>query len=79
MVSYKEVNLTGEMMLVNDIKEQLCFVSLDFKSEIDILTHVKTSPLIKEYVLPDYNKCFKGYIKDPSKPSDEQTIKMGNS
>jgi len=64
MVSYKEMNLTGETMLVNDIKEQLCYVSLNFKSELDELTHFKQSPLIKEYVLPDYNKTFKGYIKE---------------
>jgi len=35
MVSYKEVNLTGETLLVNDIKEQLCYVSLDYESELD--------------------------------------------
>jgi len=41
----------------------------------------KNSPLIKEYVLPDYNKHFKGFIKEDSKQinHDEQTIKMGNS
>lgn len=26
-LSYKEINLQGETHLVNDIKEQLCFVS----------------------------------------------------
>lgn len=81
MVSYKEVNLTGETLLVNDIKEQLCYVSLDYESDLDQLTHFKQSPLIKEYVLPDYNKHFKGYVKDPLKElaHDEQTIKMANS
>jgi len=81
MVSYKEVNLTGETMLVNDIKEKLCYVSLNYVSELDELTHFKTSPLQQEYVLPDYNKTFKGYVWDLNSTitADEQTIKMGNT
>ena len=81
-ISFKDVNLTGETLLVNDIKEQLCYVSLDFERELKELTHDKQSPLLKEYVLPDFSKqSFKGHIRDPSKDlsHDEQTIKMGNS
>lgn len=62
-VSYKEFNLTGETMLVNDIKEQLCYVSLDFESELDELSHNHHSGLIRDFVLPDYNKTFKGFVK----------------
>jgi actin-related protein 6 len=35
-ISYKEVNLKGETHLVNDMKEQLCYVAKDFQEELDI-------------------------------------------
>lgn len=68
-------------MLVNDIKEQLCYVSLDFEKELDQLTHNKSSDLCEEYVLPDYNKIFKGFVKPKGTgvTHEEQTIKMHNS
>lgn len=34
IISYKEYNLTGETLLVNDIKEQLCYVSLEFDNDL---------------------------------------------
>lgn len=35
-ISFKEVNLHGETFLVNDMKEQLCYVSTDFQNDLDI-------------------------------------------
>ena len=36
LISYKEVNLQGETHLVNDMKEQMCYVAQDFQTELDI-------------------------------------------
>lgn len=35
IISYKEYNLTGETLLVNDIKELLCYVSMDFDNDLE--------------------------------------------
>ena len=35
-ISYKEVNLQGETHLVNEIKENLCYVATQFQTELDI-------------------------------------------
>lgn len=64
-ISYKEVNLKGETHLVNDMKEQLCYVAKDFQQELDICCLQKVNPIVKEYVLPDFKSVKKGYARDP--------------
>jgi actin-related protein 6 len=59
-ISYKEVNLQGETHLVNDMKEQLCYVAKDFQTELDICSLQRINPIVKEYVLPDYKATNKG-------------------
>lgn len=78
-VSYKEYNLTGETMLVNNIKESLCYVSNDFESELNDSAHNPQSSIPREYVLPDYNETFSGYVRteENAQPND-QTIRMTN-
>ena len=79
IISYKEYNLTGETLLVNDIKEQLWYVSLEFDSDLQKCRD-KVNDILKEYVLPDYNVTYKGYSRDfdPLKRGEEQIITMGN-
>lgn len=79
IISYKEYNLTGETLLVNDIKEQLCYVSMEFDSDLKKCRE-KINDILKEYVLPDYNNTFKGYSRDfdPVNRGEEQIITMGN-
>ena len=36
LISYKEVNLQGETHLVNEMKEQVCYVAKDFQEELEI-------------------------------------------
>ena len=80
IISYKEYNLTGETILVNDIKEHLCYVSMDFDKDLEKWRN-KDQDILKEYVLPDYNTTKKGYPRDfdPTLKSTEQIITMGNS
>lgn len=63
-ISYKEVNLKGETHLVNDMKEQLCYIAKDFQAELDICQQ-KVNPIVKEFVLPDFKGVKKGYPRDP--------------
>jgi len=80
IISYKEYNLTGETLLVNDIKEHLCYVSTEFDNDLEKWKN-KDTEILKEYVLPDYNTTKKGYPRDfdPMRQSTEQIITMGNS
>lgn len=78
IISYKDYNLQGETMLVNDIKEQLCYVSQDFDTDMERVRS-KEFDILKQYVLPDYNHTSKGYSRDfdPANNQDEQAITMG--
>mmetsp|Transcript_16767 Transcript_16767/g.14698 ORF Transcript_16767/g.14698 Transcript_16767/m.14698 type:complete len:235 (+) Transcript_16767:548-1252(+) len=80
IISYKEYNLTGETLLVNDIKEQLCFVSNEFENDLEKVRE-KDVDILKEYVLPDYSSTTKGYARDfdPTNNSSDQIITMGNA
>ena len=60
-LSYKEINLKGETHLVNQIKEHTCFVSSDFRGDMDE-AKMRNSKLIKEYVLPDFKIAKKGFV-----------------
>jgi len=50
-LSYKEVNLKGELFIVQQIKEACSFVSQNFNKDLEI---AKENGYTKEFVLPDF-------------------------
>lgn len=73
LVSIRHYNMLDETHIMNEVKEAVCFVSDDFKRDLE-LTWKNTSATRKEvlatdkeividYVLPDYNKDQKGYTR----------------
>jgi actin-related protein 6 len=58
MISFKYIKLNNEIKLVGDIKESLCYVSMDFRSEMSLRKHA----LAKIYRLPDIEVNRKGYV-----------------
>ena len=70
-ISQKEFNLQGEFALVNDIKEKGSFLALnqeEFNQNLEIChqSKPKYNSILREYVLPDYKKIMKGYIREKS-------------
>lgn len=57
-LSTKDYNLTGELAILNDIKEATCFLSSDeseFKQNVEVCKGPKKrNPLWREWALPDY-------------------------
>lgn len=67
VVSYRSYNVMQETHLMNDVKERLCYVSLDFHKELALTRFKgKKNLLRREYVMPDYVKNFSGIIRDPN-------------
>jgi actin-related protein 6 len=61
-VSFRYYNMMEETYLMNDIKEALCYVSRDFKSELRIAKSGTT--LSQRYVLPDFSVNRNGRVVD---------------
>ncbi|KAI4159895.1 MAG: hypothetical protein LQ342_006223 [Letrouitia transgressa] len=78
LVSIRHYNLMNEDHLVNEAKEQVCFVSSDFRRDLESTwkgasesrkqRDGNAEDIVVDYVLPDYNAATKGFMRphDPS-------------
>ncbi|KAL5547798.1 hypothetical protein UlMin_003029 [Ulmus minor] len=66
LVSYRSINVMDETFLMDDVKEKLCFVSLDVSRDLQIARKRGKDNLLRcTYVLPDGITHTKGFVKDP--------------
>ncbi|KAF4385174.1 hypothetical protein F8388_014307 [Cannabis sativa] len=66
LVSYRSINVMDETFLMDDVKEKLCFVSMDVSRDLQIAKKSGKENLFKcTYVLPDGIEHTKGFVKDP--------------
>ncbi|PNW80214.1 hypothetical protein CHLRE_08g382590v5 [Chlamydomonas reinhardtii] len=65
LVSYRSLNMMDETYLMDAVKEQLCFVSQDVRTDLKAAQVAARSPFRREFVLPDGVHNFKGYVRDP--------------
>ena len=74
IVSLRQYNLMDDSHLVSQIKEDACFVSMDFKGDLDRSWKGNQKKFSKsqeaadesiavEYVLPDYHNTTRGYVR----------------
>ncbi|KAL2479627.1 Actin-related protein 6 [Abeliophyllum distichum] len=75
LVSYRSVNVMDESFIMDDVKEKLCFVSLDVPRDLQIARkHGKDNVFRCTYVLPDGVTYTKGYVKDPDEAKRYLTL-----
>ena len=80
-VSSRQYNMSGETYVMNEVKEAVCYVSNDFRKDLEriakgvISDRMKTisddsKDIVVDYVLPDYNLHNQGFMRpfDPAKP-----------
>ncbi|KAJ3383422.1 Actin- protein 6, partial [Lobulomyces angularis] len=81
-VSFRYYNMMDETYIINEVKEACCYVSTDFKNDMEKSRYPESSPILLEYVLPDFSTKRCGYIKDKTKivqeGIDEQILLMNN-
>ena len=68
--SYRSYNVMEEHHLINDVKERLCYVSMDFMSELALTRFKgKKNTIKREFILPDGVNHTRGRIRDPNEPA----------
>ncbi|KAF2318067.1 hypothetical protein GH714_041406 [Hevea brasiliensis] len=80
LVSYRSVNVMDESFLMDDVKEKLCFVSLDIARDLQVARkRGKDNVLRCVYVLPDGITHTKGFVKDPDEAKRYLTMTGADS
>ena len=81
IVSYRQLNVLDETYVLNQVKEEICFVSQNLYADMEIARKKDASnTILREYVLPDFTSVKKGYIRELGSKSgvEEQVLKLAN-
>lgn len=82
ITSYRQLHVMDETYVINQVKEDSCFVSQNFFDDMRIAKQKPTeNPYIREYVLPDCTTIKRGYLQPygTAKKTDEyQVLKLNN-
>ena len=81
VISYRQLHVLDETYVINQVKEDACYVACDFVSEMEE-SHKKGASKIKcEYVLPNFSTRRRGYVKNDlatKNSGDEQSLVLNN-
>ncbi|KAJ7142229.1 actin-like protein ARP6 [Mycena epipterygia] len=81
LVSFRQWNMMDETYIMNHVKEICCFVTQDFKKDLETCRRdPKANSIVQEYVLPDLTKSKAGKIRhaDDIPLDTDQVLTMGN-
>ncbi|KAH7939283.1 actin-related protein 6 [Rhipicephalus sanguineus] len=84
IISYRQLHVMDETYVMNQVKEDACFVSTSFNEHMKIARkHGSENTVARDYVLPDYTVIKRGYIRPleetTGKPKDnEQLLRLNN-
>ncbi|CAG9857549.1 unnamed protein product [Phyllotreta striolata] len=83
LISYRQYNVMEETYVINQVKEDTCYISNNVLDELK-LASTKNNPIVRNYVLPDFNNIRRGYIQDPNDVNQKeieencQILKLNN-
>ncbi|CAG8443738.1 3405_t:CDS:10 [Scutellospora calospora] len=85
IVSFRYWDMMDQTYVMNEVKEACCYVSRDFLADLETCRkNTRDNPILQEYVLPDFSRNSKGYIREKRSASemydqsDEQVLYMNN-
>ncbi|KAF2359909.1 Actin family [Trinorchestia longiramus] len=84
IVSYRQLNVMDETYVINQVKEDSCFVSADFNADMKKARQKPpVNDILRDYVLPDFTSIKRGYLRsredsDGKSPNGEQLIRLNN-
>ncbi|KDR12327.1 actin-related protein 6 [Zootermopsis nevadensis] len=80
IISYRQLHVMDETHVMNQVKEDACFVSQNFLHDMEIARKRDAENTIaRDYVLPDFTTLRRGYVRsigtaDKSSESEQQQI-----
>ena len=83
IISYRQLMVMEESFVINQVKEDACFVSQDFYADMEMAKkRPPENKIVKEYVLPDFTTIKRGFLRDPGAgkqhTNDFQVLRLTN-
>jgi len=84
VLSYRQLHVLDETYLINNVKEELCYITTDLQKDFQTAKcRFPENNIIREYVLPDYSSIRKGFVRPledtGTKPSNNEQLLRMNS
>lgn len=79
VISFRHYNMMDEFYLINQVKEDVSFISTNFSKDLEI-AQLKKNPLKVDYVLPGYSMRRRGYTRTAAEKvgEEEQVLTLSN-
>lgn len=84
VISYRQLMVMDETYVINQLKEDVCYVSQDFMKDMETARKKgKENTIARDYVLPDYTHIKRGFVRPLEETTGkakegEQIIRMNN-
>lgn len=86
IISYRQMNVMDETFVINQCKEDVCFVALNFEEQLRLCEQNRKNKIVKDYILPDFTNVKRGYVREPDwkakpnnpNPTDPQFVRLAN-
>ncbi|XP_046549128.1 LOW QUALITY PROTEIN: actin-related protein 6-like [Haliotis rubra] len=84
IISYRQLMVMDETYVINQVKEDVCYVATDFYADMNVARkRGKENTIARDYVLPDYTHIKRGYVRPQEDTTgkakdNEQLIRMNN-
>lgn len=70
VISYRQLMVMDETHVMNQCKEDVCYVSTDFYKDTEKAKKKgKDNTIVRDYVLPDYTHIKRGHVRSPDDSS----------
>lgn len=70
-----------ETYIINDIKETCCYISTNYKEDLEVCRqNPRSNAIVQEYVLPDFSMNRIGHVRQPGEALEDtaQVMYMNN-
>lgn len=82
IISYRQLNVMDESYVINQVKEDSCYVSQNFYGDMEVAKkRFPENKIVREYVLPDFTSIKRGYLREPvagKSTDDQQLLRLTN-